>query len=987
MDTVHIAEENLFFYNGNIDPDYNCLNSYTANSSYYTLQQFIDNVHKSKDLSIIHINCRSLNANFADLKILLETLDFSFDVIGLTETWLNESNADVFQLEGYDFYHKNRVTKHGGGVAFFIKSIINYTIIEQLTVDVEDVFECLTVKLLLKTQTIVSCLYRKPSSKIADFMECIESMFSCIKGSIYICGDFNIDLLSYNVNNNTRQFVDQMSSMSLFPLINQPTRITNQCHSIIDNIYTNSINEDIVSGVIIADISDHFPIFSILQKDIHKKETEQLFYLRANSEENICKLNCLLALESWHLVFGANNVNDSYNAFIDIFMRYYNHCCPMKEHKCKKHHKVWITNSLTDACKKKNKLYVAFKKNPTFQNECKYKKYKNKLTNVLRICEETYYSNKLDKVKADNKETWQVLNEILNRKKRSICNQPENYYDSKNIYTTPKDIANGFSRYFADIGPSLSSKIPVGKGNIYDHMQTMIIDSIFLIGIAEFEVLKTVKNFKNKKSNDPHGLSMEILKQVIPNIVKPLTYICNKSFLEGCFPDSMKISRIVPIFKAGDKNTLDNYRPISILPQFSKVLEKLFQNRLLNFVEKNNVLNDNQYGFRRNRSTTIALFDLSQKVSTFLENKLSALGIFVDLRKAFDTIDHGILLKKIEYMGVRGIALKWVASYLNNRKQYVSFLSENSSNADVVCGVPQGSILGPLFFILYINDICNVSNYFTFTLFADDTTIVSAHHDIDILFSQANIELTKLYNWFCLNKLSLNIDKTSYILFSNKQDDPKNTINIDNINIKRVFSNNFLGVTIDHKLSWKTQIADVCKKVSRCTGIYYKVKSILSTKILNSLYSSLVEPHFTYCVEVWGNTYRSYLQSLYRKQKRAIRIVCKSSYLCHSADLFKKLEVLSLFHLVKYKTAIFMYKVFYGLVPANILSHFTHISNIYSTRQYKNLYVYYARTKHKQMCVEHMGVSIWNSIEIETRNCMNLKLFKVKYKKSLLTQI
>ena len=354
MDTVHITEDNSFFYNGNIDPDYNCLNSYTANSSYYTLQQFNDNVHKSKDLSIIHINCRSLNANFTDLKVLLRTLDFSFDVIGLTETWLNESNADVFQLEGYDFCNKNGVAKHGGGVAFFIRCIINYTIIEQLTVDVENVFECITVKLLLKTQIIVSCLYRKPSSKIADFMECIESMFSCIKGSIYICGDFNIDLLQYN----TKFFVDQM----LFPLINKPTCITNQCHSIIDNIYTKSINEDIISGVIIADISDRFPIFSILQKDIHKKETEQFFILRANSEENICKLNCPLALESWHLVFGANDVNDSYNAFIDIFMRHYNHCCPMREHKCKKHHKAWITSSLKDACKKKNKLYAALKK-------------------------------------------------------------------------------------------------------------------------------------------------------------------------------------------------------------------------------------------------------------------------------------------------------------------------------------------------------------------------------------------------------------------------------------------------------------------------------------------------------------------------------------------------------------------------------------------------------------------------------------------------
>ena len=261
-------------------------------------------------------------------------------------------------MEGYDLCHENRVAKQGGGVPFFIRSIINSTIIEQLSVDVEDVFECLTVKLLLKTQTIVSCLNRKPSSQIDDFMECIECMLSCIKGSMYICGDINIYLLSYDVNNSTKKFVDQMFSMSLFPLIYQPTRITNQCNSIIDNIYTNSMNEDIISGVIISDISDHFPIFSILQKDT-KKINRNFFLSRANIEENICRLNCLLVLESLHLVFGANDVSESDNAFIDIFMTHYNHCCPMKEHKCKKH-RAWIMISLKDACKKKNKLHFAF---------------------------------------------------------------------------------------------------------------------------------------------------------------------------------------------------------------------------------------------------------------------------------------------------------------------------------------------------------------------------------------------------------------------------------------------------------------------------------------------------------------------------------------------------------------------------------------------------------------------------------------------------
>ena len=273
-----------------------------------------------------------MNANFADLRISLENLDFSFDEIALTETWLSESIDDFYPLEGYDFCHINGNTKHGG---FFIKSNVNYAIIDQLKIDVENCLGCITVKLLLKMQTIVSCLYRNQNSTIADFTDYIESMFNSMKGSIYLCGDFDIDLLNYNVNNNSKYFADQMFTMYSLPLINKATHITHQCYSIIDDSYTNSINEDIASGGIIADISDHFPTFSIVHHGPNKKRNRKS-YLWAHSQENISKLNCLLALESLHLVFSANDVNYSYNTFVGIFMRHYNLCCPIKEHRSPK---------------------------------------------------------------------------------------------------------------------------------------------------------------------------------------------------------------------------------------------------------------------------------------------------------------------------------------------------------------------------------------------------------------------------------------------------------------------------------------------------------------------------------------------------------------------------------------------------------------------------------------------------------------------------
>ena len=330
LNTCHCS----YFYNEKVNPDINLKNIFYVNTPYFTTEQFENTMHDTKGISIIHINCRSLYANFEKLKILLDNLEFVFDVIALTETWINEDNANIFSLDGYVFCHTNRTNKKGGGVALYINNRIQYQIIDNLSINIDNCLECIAVKLLLKQNVIVSSIYRQPNSKINYFTNLIDSMFRSIKGILFLCEDFNINLLDYKLNNHTQNFVDLLFSMSLFPLINRPTRLSNQHASIIDNIFTNAINKNINCGIIMDDISDHFPIFCISELDVKKQlnNNNELFY-RENTNDNIKKLNNFLTLQNWQTVYNANNVNESYNNFIEIFLHLYNISCPIRHCK------------------------------------------------------------------------------------------------------------------------------------------------------------------------------------------------------------------------------------------------------------------------------------------------------------------------------------------------------------------------------------------------------------------------------------------------------------------------------------------------------------------------------------------------------------------------------------------------------------------------------------------------------------------------------
>ena len=372
---------------------------------------------------------------------------------------------------------------------------------------------------------------------------------------------------------------------------------------------------------------------------------------------------------------------------------------------------------------------------------------------------------------------------------------------------------------------------------------------------------------------------------------------CNNISLEkGIFPNDLKTAKVIPIFKAGDVDIFTNYRPISILSSFSKIYEKVMYNRLLDFIERYEILYSFQFGFRTKHSTNHALTHLVNKIATGIDQNQISIGVFLDLSNVFDTLNHGILFSKLENYGIRGVALNWIKSYFHNREQFVQYNNVTSSQLITQCGVPQGSILGPLLFILYINDLPNASRIIEPLLFADDTSICYSHSDPVVLASVLNEALQSIGSWMRANKLSVNIDKTDYVIFHSRHKKVSYDISLsfDDKCITRKPKVKFLGFFLHENLTWKPHISHVCKKISKSIGIIYRARFYLLASTKLSLYYTLIYPYLTYCNTAWSSTYVSNLSRIFLLQKRIVRVLTNSNYRAHTAPLFSKLKILNI---------------------------------------------------------------------------------------------
>ena len=978
----------------NIDPDDNYFKEFKQTSDYLTDENFVSKTQNVKGLSLIHFNYRSIKSSFEELKEYLINLRREFDVICISESWLNDNdNINEFMLDNYDMVYKNRKNKRGGGVLIYVVQSLKFKEITEMTENIDNVYECISIEINMDRgkNIVITCLYRTTGTSIEVFLEYLENMLNLLKKNkmYFLVGDFNINLINNVTHNASSHFADLLFSQGLYPLINKPTRIAFDTATLIDNIFTNNYSVS-TNGVLISDISDHLPIFTLLHDDSYIKHTNtETKYKRHVTDQNLTTLNIELTNYDWNSVFQSGNANDAYEIFINTVQKSFDKNCPIKliKTKTKIRNKPWLTKSLLNACKKQKLLYKRFLKNRTAYNESKYKAYKNKLTSIKRHCEKIYYTELIEKNKRDIKATWKTLNEVMN-KKRTTSSYPKEFKDENDsTLTNFNDIVNKFNNFFVNVGPNLAKKIQVDdKADIFDYMSPSNDSSMYLTPVSSDEIITTTVQCKSKTSEDYNSLSMNVIKYIIKTVVKPFEHICNLSFKTGVVPDGMKIAKIIPLYKSGDKQLFTNYRPVALLPQFSKIIEKLFCKRLNAFIDKYNLLTDSQYGFRPKRSTSTALLELVEEIVKANDNRKYTIGVFIDLRKAFDTIDHVLLLRKLEKMGIRGTANHWLYSYLQNRKQYVSLGKYSSHLSTVLCGVPQGSVLGPLLFILYINDICNVSNLLKLILFADDTNLFRSGDNLEKLSREISVELSKLNVWFKVNKLSLNVAKTNFIVFSGKKRVDGVRVTIDSKSLEQVDSTKFLGVIIDERLTWKQHICNMKTKLSKCIAILYKCNRLLETSSLRVLYCSLFLPYLNYCCEVWGTTFKSTTQCISILQKKAIRLICKENYRAHTSGLFYSLRLLKLEDLIKLKCAVVMFKVHNNQLPLNLQNKFSLVKDTekYSLRCQNKFKMNYVRTTRMSHCISTYGVKLYNSLPESITSKKNILSFKSNYVKFLL---
>ena len=622
----------------------------------------------------------------------------------------------------------------------------------------------------------------------------------------------------------------------------------------------------------------------------------------------------------------------------------------------------------------------------TDSNEKIYKLYANGVKKLLNKAKKDYFTTTFSTRSQSIKSLWQGINQFCNRKsskKDSLKIDSLSFNGRTSI--DDQDIANNLNDFFSTVGSDLVSSFTVND-DYKNYLPPSNLNSFFFHEIKAAELLAELLSLKDKKSMGPDSLSPFLVKVARNFILKPLLHIFNRAAIVGCFPDKLKQSKVMPIFKKGAKNICTNYRPITLSCTLSKIFEKIIHKRLISFINANNYLFDYQFGFRKNYSTSLALMEVCNMIQQEISNNKYILGIFLDLQKAFDTVSHSILFHKLFNMGIRGNMLNLVKSFLTGRTIFTFVNGVCSSERPITCGLPQGSVISPLLFLCYINDLHRALPRNQLRLFADDSNVFTISDSIASLFHKSNEAFADTQKWLNANRLTLNASKTNFVIFFPSQSTNETienlhlTLTINGQAIKRSESVKFLGLNINENLNWGEHINGVCKHVALHSGIFYKYKYYIDPSVAKMLYFSFVYSKVLYGIEMYGRSTNKALKPLQVACNRALRTLQNKAHLYPTKLLYRNFGTLPVRGLNKFRLCTLMYNCIHNptCVPPVIKSllHRNRDIHKYSTRNMNDFNFSLCSKFHHDPIF--FGSHLWNKLPLVLKQTDKISTFKRK---------
>lgn len=797
--------------------------------------------------------------------------------------------------------------------------------------------------------------YRSPT--LGDFdiflqtLSCALDVISKGNKKAIITGDFNVQF--HNPDKYTHALFNLFTSFGFNACNDSPTRQ----HSCLDNIFVNFSKDMYISNTIDPKISDHFGI-KLTVKNCSPPQVSKKILYRPITDAGLFNLNTYLQQVDWGFIDDLSlNIDAKSEIFLNTITFGLEMFFPVKSRiltNDKKQNLRWFTDNLRQMRETLHLLQDIYKNNPSSDLKDLIHKTKRNYRQELVKARKTANDNYIHTNKNQPKAMWNLINANKSQKSEKVSN-----------IISPDD----FNNYFGNIAQNLINTLPPYKNNFEYYLNNSTSthsDEKFTFSQLSYnQILNIIDNLKQTKSNDAYDVNVKVLNCIKYIILIPLTKLINQCISGNVFPKIFKLSKVLPLFKKDSADDPANYRPISIVPIFAKIFEVALKTQISEYFENYKLFNDCQYGFRSKMSTTLAINALTNIINKGFEAKEFIHVQFLDLSKAFDCVSHDILVNKLKFYNFSENSRNLIQSYLTERSQFVNHNNTVSNSININFGVPQGSVLGPVLFLIYINDLPNSNNLVNFTLFADDTTLAQTHNDSTVLISEACNSLSIVQDWCLSNQLILNRDKTESMTFSLKSRS-QNFVSAHYVK--------FLGVTLDSKLTWEKHTELVCKKISRNIFLLRNLVNCVSQPTVLTAFHALIQSALSYAILIWGHS--AHAGTVFSLQRKAVRIITGLAYRDDCREAFKNLNLLTL------PCAYILQCLLH--IKENLSKYSTHEDiHSYSTRNKTNVQLNFSRLTKTRNGTSYYAIKFFNVLP-NTVQALDCKRFKFVIKRFLL---